>query len=230
MRGWIGMIKVLLVEEQRLLRSSMQVLIDHEEDMEVVGVYDDGKEALHQVKRLEPDVVLIDIDLEQSKGIEAVQMMKEENPTLKVVFLMEKPERQLIIQAVAIGADGLLLKKLQPEQLYRSIREAYHGQVILSGRVASTLVDYVREIVIDKKRILIQKLDEEGVELSNRQLDVTYLLMEGYTNKQIAKRLYLSEGTIKNYVSVIYDQLGIHYRDLVIRYLRKLVEEGKKRA
>jgi len=218
------MIEVLVVDEQKLFSSSIQVLIDGQEDIQVVGVADNGKDALDQIKAFEPDVVLMDIHLQKSSSIKVAQFMDDEYPHIKKIFLVERADQQMIIQAIAVGADGFLMKKLQPEQLYNSIREAYLGRVILSGNVARILVDYTREIIIDKKRILGRRLHQEGIELTSRQLDVTYYLLEGFTNKQIAKQLFLSEGTVKNYVSSVYNRIGIHYREKLIHYLRNLVE------
>src|SRR5699024_481562 len=218
------MIEVLVVDEQKLFRSSIQIWIDGQEDMQVVGVADNSKDALDQIKAFEPDVVWLDIQLQKSSSIKVAQFMEDEYPHIKKIFLVERADQQMIIQAIAVGSDGFLTKKLQPEQLYNSIREAYLGRVILSGNVARVLVDYIREMIIDKKRFLSRRLHQEGIELTSRQLDVTYYLLEGFTNKQIAKQLFLSEGTVKNYVSSVYDRVGIHYREKLIHYLQNLIE------
>src|SRR5699024_6838643 len=104
--GWKQMIEGLVVDEQKLFRSSIQILIDGQEDMQVVGVADNSKDALDQIKAFEPDVVLLDIQLQKSSSIKVAQFMEDEYPHIKKIFLVERADQQMIIQAIAVGSDG----------------------------------------------------------------------------------------------------------------------------
>ncbi|MFD2044552.1 response regulator [Ornithinibacillus salinisoli] len=217
------MIKVLLVEEQRLFRNGVQALIDQESDMEVVGMAKDGDEGIKLVTKLNPDVVLMDIHLPDLDGIRAATHMKSMNDDVKVVFLTSYTEKDLIIRGVSI-AEGFLLKELHPKELYRAIRDAYQGQNVLSGEVAAILVDSIRELTMNTKQVLAIRLENRGIRLTSRELEIAKLFMEGKTNKQIARHIHLSEGTIKNYISDLYMKLNINNRQKAIMYLNNLVD------
>ncbi|MUK87408.1 response regulator [Ornithinibacillus sp. L9] len=222
------MIKVLLVEKQRLFRRGIEALISAEQDMKVVGMAEDGNSALEQVATLNPDVVLIDIHMPNLSGIHTAARIKQQFSGVRVVFLTSEVEKELIIRAITIG-DGFLLKDLYPDNLYQAIRDAYRGQVVLSGDVATILVNTIRELTMDSKNVLSIRLQNRGIHLTPRELDIAILLIEGKTNKQIAHTFHLSGGTVKNYISDLYMKLDIRNRNEVIKYLTGLIDGGVPR-
>src|SRR5699024_7451386 len=223
-KGFYVLIKLLLAEDQRLFLEGIQALIDTQNDMEVVGTAANGDEALGLVNELQPDVVLMDIHMPELDGIKATALIKESYPAVKVIMLTTNIDEELAIRAISVGADVFLIKELYRDTLYQAIRDAYRGQVVLSGEVGSILARRIRELTMDKKGILGKRLENRGIYLTDREQEIAYWFMEKHTNKQIAHKLFLGEGTIKNYISEIYQKLGINHRGQAIEYLQKIYE------
>lgn len=217
------MINVLLVEDQRLFREGVKALTETQEDIGIIGMAPNGEDAIAMIPELKPDVVLMDIHMPDMDGIKATAHIKEKHPTVKVVLLTTAPEEELIIRGLSVGADGFLLKELYPDTLHNAIRDAYRGQFVLSGEVAQILATRIRELTLNKKQILAKRLENNNINLTNRELDIAYLLMEGNSNNQAANKLFLGEGTIKNYISDIYNKLDIHNREQAREYLSSLL-------
>ncbi|MGY0691489.1 response regulator [Virgibacillus sp. FSP13] len=218
------MIKVLLVEDQRLFREGVEAIIDKKDDIHVIGMAENGEAAIKQIEKEVPDVILMDIHMPNMDGIKTTVHVKEYYPDVKVVMLTTHAKEDLIIRGISVGADGFLLKELYADSLIRSIRDAARGQVVLSGEVAKILANRIRVLTLNKKQILAKRLENRGMHFSNRELDVAYLFMEGHTNKYIAQKLFLGEGTVKNYISEIYNKLGIHNRTEAIDFLRGIMD------
>ncbi|MFD2627840.1 response regulator [Oceanobacillus kapialis] len=217
------MIKVMLVEDQRLFSEGVEALISNTEDIQVVGVANNGKEAIEIFKQCLPDVVLMDIHMPELDGIKATIRVKETHPDVKVILLTTYADEDLVITGVNAGADGFLLKSLRSASLIRSIREVYDNEIVLSGAAARILAEKIRDHTYSKKEILDRKLRNRNITLSARELDIAYLLMDHLTNKQIAEKLFLSEGTIKNYISELYHKFDIPNRKKLLQYLQKVL-------
>ncbi|MDY0393375.1 response regulator [Virgibacillus halophilus] len=218
------MIRILLVEDQKLFSEGIQILIGQEDDMEIIGVANDGVSAIELVDELLPDVVLMEINIPELDGISAAKKMKELAYVPNIVFLTNLPEERLVIEALEVGASGFLSKTLLPENLYRAVRDAYKGQYILSGDVAEMMVRHIKGMALDEQHIVNKKLRGFGVELTQRELDIIMLLFKGYSNQEISNKTGLSIGTIKNYVSIIYNKINIHYRKDAIAFYHQLME------
>ncbi|OZU88245.1 DNA-binding response regulator [Virgibacillus indicus] len=216
------MIKVLLVDDQKLFSEGVRSLLSREEDMVVVGAASNGKEAMEKMLKHEPDVVLMDIHMPQVDGIKATIQIKEHFPKTKVILLTTFADEELVLIGKKVGADGFLLKDLSASHVIRSIRDAYHDEIVISGEAARILARQILQVNYSKKELLSQKLANREINLSARELDIAHLLMEETSNKHIAQRLFLSEGTIKNYISEIYNKVNIHNRKEVIAYLQGL--------
>lgn len=216
------MIKVLLVEDQRLFREGMNALIANEDDIEVVGMAQHGQDAIEQMEKLQPDVVLMDVHMPEVDGIKATIYIKENYPKTKVILLTTYPEEDLIITGISIGADGFLVKSIDKERLIRSIRDVYENQIVLAGEAARILAKRIEGFNYDKKEILDRKLKYRNIYLTGREIDVALLLMDGMTNNDIAQKLYLSQGTVKNYISEVYQKLDLRNRKDVIVFLHGL--------
>lgn len=216
------MIKVLLVEDQRLFSEGIKALLATEADIKVVGMVSHGREAIEQIEELQPHIVLMDVHMPEVDGIKATIYMKQNYPDVKVILLTTYADVDLITDGLTVGAKGFLLKSLDAARLVRSIRDVYEDQIVISGEVARMLANKLREYKYDKKEILGRNLANEAIYLSKRELDVAFLLLDDSTNKYMAQRLYLSEGTVKNYISEIYNKIGIRNRKDIISYLRSL--------
>ena len=217
------MVKVMLVDGQRLFIEGIQAILSQEEDIEVVGLASDGLKILGDIEVLKPDVLLMDINLPESNGIEATFQIKNRYPDIKIILLTTFAEEELIIYGFNAGADGYLLKELDREQLIRAIQDVTYDEVVISGKAAKMLATKIRHLKYDKKAILQDRLKGQHIHLTKRELELAYMLTEGATNKHMAKKLVLSEGTIKNYISDLYDQLEMRNRKEVKAFLKSLI-------
>lgn len=221
------MINVLVVDDQRLFRDGVEAIIGRTDDISVIGTSENGGEAIEQMERLHPDVdvVLMDIHMPKMDGIAATRFLKINYPKVKVVLLTTKADDDMVITGIIFGADGFLVKSLYANRLIDAIRMAYEGEIVLSGDVARMLANRIRELTMDKKEIFTLRLDRMGANFTKREIDIAYLLMERYSNSQIASKLFLGEGTVKNYISEIYNKLDIHNRSKAITYFKQLMLE-----
>ena len=211
------MIHVLIVENQRLLRDGMEAIIERTDDIKVIGAVDNGENAIKQMEHLNPDIVIMDIHLPQMDGIRTTKYMKEKYPQVGVILLTSKVD-DFIISGINAGADVFLVKAVYAERLLEAIRIAYRGETIFSGKVAQMLATRIRELTMNNKQIFTLRLERLGYTFTKREIDIAFLLKENYTNQQIAHKLFLGEGTVKNYISEIYNKLNIRNRAKVIDF------------
>ncbi|WP_339316188.1 response regulator transcription factor [Oceanobacillus sp. FSL W7-1304] len=211
------MIHILIVENQRLLRDGMEAIIERTDDIKVIGAVDNGEIAIKQMEHLKPDIVIMDVHLPQMDGIRTTKYMKEKYPEVGVILLTSKVD-DFIISGINAGADGFLVKAVYAERLLEAIRIAYRGETIFSGEVAQMLATRIRELTMNNKQIFTLRLERLGYTFTKREIDIAFLLKENYTNQQIAHKLFLGEGTVKNYISEIYNKLNIRNRAKVIEF------------
>lgn len=195
------MIRIVIAEDQGMLLGAMKSLLSLEEDMEVVGLAKNGEEAIELVKSLKPDVCIMDIEMPVKTGLDAAEALKDEN--CKVIILTTFARPGYFERARKAGVRGYLLKDSPIEELVNSIR------IIMDGRriYASELVDFVYE-------------EDSENPLTERESQVLELVAEGKTTKEIASELYLSAGTVRNYISTILDKLGVSNRIEAIQRFR----------
>lgn len=198
-------IRVLLVDDHHIVRMGLITIINDQQDMEVVGEAGNAAEAVREVERLQPDVVLMDIRLPGESGIEAAREVTKRFPQSKVVMLTSFTDDSLIFRAISAGAVGYVLKQVEDEELLRAITVAARGEAVLDPTVTSKLIARVREAE--------RKSNEDAFrDLSERELDVLNLVSKGKTNAEIAESLKLSERTVGNYVSTILQKLHLTNR------------------
>ncbi|MFC2949214.1 response regulator [Virgibacillus sediminis] len=219
------MVDLLLVEDQRLFADGWKGMFHAAGDIQLVGCARDGQEAVNLCAELQPDVVLMDIGRAQMDGVRLTVQIKEQFPDVKVLLLSSEVDEELVISGVNVGADGFLLTELHADVLLETIRNIHRGDNVLSGKAARILTKKIRELTMDKKQLLEKQLDKHGHEFTKRELDIAYLFMDNLSNKQIAKRLYLGEGTVKNYISGIYQKLDIKTRAQAINYFQSLLRK-----
>jgi DNA-binding NarL/FixJ family response regulator len=222
------MIRVVIADDQTLMRDGLQTIIDLQSDMEVVGAAEDGEQACELVRALRPDLVLMDIRMPRLSGIESTKAIKRDFPETAVLILTTFAEDDYIIDGLASGACGYMLKDLPANKIVESIRDAVKGQLMLPASVAAKLASRLAFLtgatpeVLDPKR-----LRTEGIRFTDREKKVILLMLEGRSNREIAGVLFMSEGTVKNYVSVIYQKIGTNDRAKALLLLQGLMQEGE---
>jgi DNA-binding NarL/FixJ family response regulator len=202
-------IRVMLVDDQMLLREGLKTIINIQEDMEVAAEAENGQRALACLEKTAVDVILMDIQMPVMNGVEATAAIKKSYPGTAIIILTTFDNDDFIIDALTNGAVGYLLKDINGPHLIRAIRDAHEGQLMLPGRIAAKLAARIS----GQKAAPARPLKEEGLSsLNEREREIGALLAQGLSNRQIAKNLFLSEGTVKNYISEIYSKLGTSNR------------------
>ena len=190
-------IKVLLVDDQQLVREGLRRMLEFDEEIKVIGEASSGEEALVKAKELNPDIILMDIRMPGMSGIEATRQLKAQGCAANIIMLTIY-EDKFLAQSAEAGASGYLLKDINHEDLIKAIWLAHNGQSPFSPSVTKTLFKQFGNMVeINRKAILTQ-----------RQLEILRLIASGVTNRSIADKLYLSEATIKRETSAIFSKLG----------------------
>jgi len=212
------MIRVLLVDDQELIRQALRKLLQVEDDIEVTGEAGDGLEALAVLAARPVDVALVDARMPRMDGVELVTRMAAEHPGVAVLVLSTFDEDEYIFGALRAGARGYLLKDASPDELVTAIRKVASGQTVLGDVVAARLVAELRSRPSRPARAPeVTELPGRDV-LSPRELEVARLLAVGASNREIAARLSLSEGTVKNHVSSMLRKLGLPDRTRLALY------------
>jgi len=198
-------IRVLVADDHALLRQGVRQVLELEDDMEVVGEAAGGRQALELQQTLRPDVVVLDVSMPDLNGVEVAAAMKREDPNVGIVILTIHSDAPYILAAVQAGVAAYVLKDVKPELLVRAIREAAGGRAYLSPTVAQRLMrEYVRLATGEERAPM--------GELTSRELEVLALVAAGKSNSQIARTLYISEKTVKNHLSRIFEKLGVSDR------------------
>lgn len=218
------MIRVVIADDQTLMRDGLQTIIDLQADMEVVGSAEDGEQACELVRLLGPDLVLMDIQMPRLNGIESTRRIKRERPGTAVLILTTFDEDEYIIDGLTSGACGYLLKDLPAQRIVESIRHAVKGQLMLPASVAAKLAARLAFLSGAPADVLNpNRLRSEGIRFTEREKKVILLMLEGHSNREIAGILFMSEGTVKNYVSVIYQKIGTNDRTKALLVLQDLM-------
>lgn len=197
--------RILLVDDHEVVRLGLRALLEHHPQFEVVGEAATAKEALEQVALHHPDVVLMDIRLPGASGIEACEEITQKYPETKVIMLTSYAEDEMLFSAIRAGASGYVLKQVGREDLIRAIEAVGRGEALLDPAVTQRVFQEVRRVVREEEASAFANL-------SQQEKHVLLLVSEGKTNREIAKALYLGEGTVRNYVSSILSKLGVSNR------------------
>jgi two-component system, NarL family, response regulator DevR len=197
--------RILLVDDHDIVRLGLMTLLNDQPDMEVIGEASTAAEAVRMTKKLEPNVVLMDIRLPGEGGIEAAGQITQQVPDSKVVMLTSFADDELVVRAIRAGAMGYVLKQVGNEELLRAIRAAARGEALLDPSTTARLLSRVRETE--------RKAEEDAFrKLSDREMDVLVHLAKGKTNAQIGTLLNLSDKTVGNYVSNMFEKLHLNNR------------------
>jgi len=211
-------IRVLLVDDHILFRKGIANLLSAQVDMEVVGEAGDGQEALQKARELMPDLILMDIAMPGTSGRHATRVIKEEMPYVKIVMLTVSERDSDLFEAIRCGADGYLLKDLEPDDLYRLCRGVFLGKAPLSPLMAAKILREFSSLAEARP-----EAGGSGGRLTQREIEVLELVVEGKTNKEVAETLCLAENTVKNHLRNILAKLHLKNRAQAAAYA---VREG----
>jgi DNA-binding NarL/FixJ family response regulator len=210
-------IRVLLVDDQILMRRGLRKLLEVEDGIEVVGEAADGVEALLLVPETRPDVALVDARMPKMDGVELIGRLTEEHPRVAAIILTTFDDDEYIFGGLRAGARGYLLKDTPPEELVSAIGKASRDETVLGGQIAARVVSELR-----RRTDLAERTSRPGDEiLSGREVEVARLVGAGATNREIAHCLYITEGTAKNHISKILRKLGLRDRTQLALYATK---------
>jgi len=206
-------LRVLIVDDHALFRRGLQMVLDGEPDIEVVGEAADGHQAIDRAQELMPDVVLMDVRMPRRSGIEATREIRDALPHVRVLMLTVSDEEADLYEAIKAGASGYLLKEVSTDEVPEAIRSVVAGQSRISPSMASKLLT---EFAAWSRRT--GPAGVSGPTLTERELEVLRLVAQGMANKDIAKELFISENTVKNHVRNILEKLHLHSRMEAVVY------------
>ena len=221
-------IRLMLVEDHVLTRISLKVSLENYENLEVVAETANGKEAIELSKEKKPDLVIMDIGLIEIDGIEATKKIKEANPNIKIIMLTSHESEREILASLASGADGYCLKDTPPEQLFTAIESVYEGNAWLSSQVAEKVlrnfygkdISQIKQADFANKSSNVQPNNDSRtgrtyiptVPLSERELEVLKLIVDGKSNQEIGNKLFVTLATVKTHVRSILNKLSVDDR------------------
>ena len=197
--------KILICDDQAVIRDGLEMLLKLEQDFEVVGAAQDGAEAIELAAQKSPDLVLMDLKMPGMNGIEATREIRTKFPNIKVLVLTTYDDDEWLFDAIRAGASGYLLKDTPRHKIIEAIRGTVEGRSFLDPAIAGKLINQVASNQKQPTSVLAEKLTE-------RELDVLRLIAKGFNNGDIAGQLHLSEGTVRNHVSAILEKLGVSDR------------------
>jgi DNA-binding NarL/FixJ family response regulator len=200
-------IRVLIADDQPLMRAAFEMTLRPEEDIEVVGEAADGREAIEQARRLHPDVLLMDIRMPELDGVEATRILSSEDEAIKILILTTFDIDEYVVEALEAGASGFLLKDIRADELIQAIRVVADGETLLAPSVTRRLLE-----TFIRPRPLAPEQARELDGLTPTERKVLTLIGQGYSNSEIAARLFVADTTVRTHVRHIFEKLGLRDR------------------
>lgn len=205
-----GTVRIVLADDHPIVRDGLKKLLQLEEDFEVVGEASDGREVLEKVQELDPDVLLLDLRMPNLDGLSALQALQQTNKRTRVIVLTASEDKNEFVQAMKLGCSGIVLKQTAPDLIVKSIRKVHSGEIWLDSNTTAAVM-----------RQFSTGLDNPGggatkgrerSPLSAREREIVALVAQGYKNKEMAEKMFISEQTVKNHLHNIFDKLGVSDR------------------
>jgi DNA-binding NarL/FixJ family response regulator len=213
----IEKVKVLIVDDHKMFCESLATLLFMTDEVEVLGTANCGKEAIKKAELLKPDIVLLDIEMKDLDGIEAMRKIKEKFPDIAFIMLTMHPDEEYVMEAIKAGAKGYVLKESSSSEVLEAIRTVSQGNSFFGSNSFRKVIENLQHHYESVKRF-----KEEGNVLTQRELEVLKLIAEGYTNKEISNKLFISPHTTRNHIANIFMKLNCNTRT-------KAVIEAQKR-
>lgn len=206
------MIKVLIADDQELIRESLRIVLDSKEDISVVATAQNGQEVMQKIREDKPDVILMDIRMPKMDGVQCTKIIKENAPEIKIIILTTFDDDEYVYNALRFGASGYLLKGVSMDELENAIKTVYSGKAMINPDIASKVLKLFSQMAQSENDETIQ-VDKQAVsELTKTEWKIITEVGKGATNKEIADRLFLSDGTVRNYLSGILSKLELRDR------------------
>lgn len=213
------MIRVLLADDHELFREGLKRLVETvADDIEICAMAADGEEAIRLVEKIRPDLVLMDLQMPEMGGVEAVGVLQKVYPELPVVVLTTYDDEDLVFSAMQAGAAGYLLKDMSGRDLAEAIRKVSGGRRFVDPEIAARVIRDLPERAVHDEPVAPRSVARTPGALSARELQILMMLVEGKGNREVAERFRISEGTAKNYVSRIYAKLNVSDRAQAVAY------------
>ena len=208
-------INLLIADDHSMVRQGLKQILELEKDIVVTAQASNGNEAVRLAREFKPDIILMDINMPGTNGLQAIKEIKQEKLPSKVIVLTIHEDREYLFKTLQMGAEGYVLKDAEPAVLIEAIRNVYNGQSYIQPNMTKELVKEFNRVTLHEK----EKSDENN--LTTREIEVLELIAEGMINKEIAKQLYISEKTVKNHVSNIFKKLDVSDRTQAAIYAFK---------
>ncbi|QQZ63210.1 hybrid sensor histidine kinase/response regulator transcription factor [Paenibacillus sonchi] len=214
-------IRLLIVDDQPFIRESLRTILEGHKDLKVAGLSEDGLQAIEKCEQNQPQVVLMDLDMPNMDGIAASKIIKQKWPHIRILVLTTFQDTEQALEVLRSGADGYLLKSIEPRELAETIRHVYRGGTLIDQEMSHKLFE---KLEADKHGTGVLKPKTiENFDLTSREIEILQLVCKGLRYKTIASKLYLSDGTVRNYASAVYMKLGVRNREEAVQ---KAMEAG----
>lgn len=214
------MIRVMVVDDQKLIRDGLKIMIELEDDLQWVGEACNGREGYERAKEVQPDVVLMDIRMPGSDGVEGTRLIHQWNPQVKVLILTTFDDEQYVLDALREGGCGYLLKDIPAQELLQAVRTVHQGGGVLQPEITAKVLSHIKHQSETANGLIKQGVDEQATcvdhsqdQLTVREREILRYISKGYSNQQMAEQLHITEGTVKNHVSNIMNKLELHDRN-----------------
>ena len=215
------MVKIMIADDQQLIRESLKIILDSDPSFEVVKVVGSGQEVLDSLKTESVDIILMDVRMPNMSGVDCTRIVKKEYPNIKVIILTTFDDDEYIYDALKYGASGYLLKGCSLEELSLAIHNVLSGGACFNPNVAGKVTQFFSQMANSHAEVSFDG-EEKEYDFSDTEQKIIAQIGHGYSNKEIAQKLGFSEGTIRNYLSVILDKLDLRDRtQLAIWYLSR---------
>ena len=214
------MIKILIVDDQPILAEGLKSILEHDSELTVTALASDGADALEKMAQERADIVLMDIRMPNMNGVVATKEICSKYADTKVIMLTTFDDSDYILSAINNGASGYLLKDIGSAELVAAIKNAYAGDTILPAKIAKKITDAAL-MVSENRQIRFKR----AFSLSDRETDIAVMIQDGFTNRQIAAALKLSDGTARNYISALYVKLQAENRTEALEKLSEILKK-----
>ena len=204
------MVKVLIADDQELIRESLKTIFDSKPDIEVTDAVSDGLEVIRSVREKRPDIILLDIRMPRLDGVSCTKIIKEGYPDIKIIILTTFDDDEYVFNALKYGASGYLLKGISMDSLVEAINTVYQGQAMINPDIASKVLKFFSKLAVNNETIHVPV--ENIKMITKNEWTIIKEVSKGKSNKEIAKDLSFSEGTVRNYLSNILDKLELRDR------------------
>lgn len=204
------MIKVMIADDQELIRQSLQIVLQTKPDLTVTDVASNGQEVIQKVRKNLPDVILMDIRMPKMDGVQCTKIIKEQYPKIKIIILTTFDDDEFVYNALKFGASGYLLKGVSMDDLVEAIHTVYNGRAMINPDIATKVLKLFSQMAQTDYSIQVSRANEE--QLTKTERKIIGQVESGASNKEIADKLSLSEGTVRNYISAILNKLELRDR------------------